>query len=124
MSDLEMTKLCARAMGLSNIHTGHTEWEEGVGPTTPETVFAGGEEYWPLSYDPQCMAMIRQFDMTIERDDSARRIGDNRECFGVTIFVARDKRKGYDTYIVRKSPTLNRAIVECVAKMQAAKAPA
>ena len=100
MTDLEMTKLCAEAMGL---------WEE---------VKIGDKKYEhpPLNYDPlhddaQAMALVKKFDVSIT--SLSARAADHW-------FVQTTGTK-IQPSIIGTAYDLNRAIVECVAKMQAAK---
>ena len=83
MTDLEMTKLCAEAMGPS----GRDE-----------------RTYDPLHDDAQAMALVKKFQINIAWYE----VNMPRPTFEPTVYMWRKK-------------DLNRAIVECVAKMQAAK---
>jgi hypothetical protein len=101
MTDLEMTRLCAEALGLTvgkRCHAARPElgvWTEEHG------------SYFPIHSDVQSMALIKKFKLALLFDEQGHppywRVSD---CFD-TVEV-----KGQD---------LNRVIVECVAKMQAAK---
>jgi hypothetical protein len=84
MTDLEMTKLCAEAMGTP-------PWV--VGDQYPDS-----EWFWPLRHDAQAMALVKRFSIGIE------------PWWTCSIF-----RPEADYYATDKD--LNRAIVECVAKM-------
>ncbi len=54
MTDLEITKLCAEAMGV-----------------TPSLVHADGQiKYWPLTEDAQAMALVKKFGVAVYRGDS------------------------------------------------------
>mgnify|MGYP001617981049 CR=1 FL=1 len=92
MTDLEMTKLCAEAMGLEIF------WAEALPITAPK-----GCPYDPLHDDAQAMALVKKFHIALGWNDP-----------GWGAFGQHDKR-----WV--NNPDLNRAIVECVAKMQAAK---
>ena len=110
MTDLEMTRLCAEAMGIFlRVDRGSVIASE-----------SGREEdefmYEPLNYDAYVMEMVKRFQMVIERDPK------RSDYFGVTLFAKRPGTSATDTFVVRHTFDLNRAIVECVAKMQAAKA--
>jgi hypothetical protein len=87
--DLEMTKLCAQAMGWVKTEK--------------------GDDFDPLHDDAQAMALVKKFELTIIRlysqDDP-------------TWLVS---TPGWVNKFESKHSDLNRAIVECVAKMQAAK---
>ena len=104
MTDLEMTKLCAEALKIFlRIDGGNViacEMED-------EYI------YRPLINAADTLELVEAFDMVIEREKD--------KSFGITLFT--NKRKGGNpTFVVRNQPKLKRAIVECVAKMQASKA--
>ena len=98
MTDLEMTKLCAEAMGC--------ELTMENGKPQMVILFRGHLtnycDYDPLHDDAQAMALVKKFHIAL---------GWNKP--GWAAFGQHDQRwiRGYD---------LNRAIVECVAKMQKA----
>ncbi len=107
MNDLEMTRLCAKAMGYSVVK-GDARYKNGMAIATVD-----GEpvtNYDPLKHDAQAMALVKRFDIVIEREKD--------DSFATTLFVKRVGIKGFSTYVVRNQVDLNRAIVECVAKMQ------
>ena len=102
MSEQELTKLCAEAMG----HSVYGQFGD------PEK----GEEWWdigddrPVAYDPlhddaQAMALVKRFKLALYWDCEERGWCVAPELTGPDL-SAKD---------------LNRAIVECVAKMQSAK---
>lgn len=95
MDDLEMTKLCAEAMGYSA-----DEVQEGT------LVFCShwGRIYDPLHDDAQAMALVKELHLSIDAPSDHR---------GNTWFV-HSKEEGFSMY----SKNLNRAIVGCVALMQ------
>lgn len=108
MTDLEMTKLCAEAMGYKSIKLGS---ERGPGKEPFDTVWvAHSEDADHLIYqvlnglfaDAQAMALVKKLFLSIERTDD--RIGEMEWMV--------------DGDIVVYGQDLNRAIVECVAKMQ------
>ena len=110
VTDHEMTKACAEAMGLKEVTRND--------PRTPRVeqpailVYGGGgfEIYSPLNHDAQAMALVKELGLNIEHyywDDPL-----------VSKHDAHGKLLGEAKHI-----DLNRAIVECVAKMQAATAP-
>ena len=119
MTDLEMTKWCAEAMGYC--HAAYIDNPQSypivqlVAPSTgfkhekPHFLFiecpSEGEypEYDPLHDDAQTMALVKKFDIQIEGWSGDR----NVYILNYAQFVSNTK-------------DLNRAIVECVAKMQAA----
>jgi hypothetical protein len=87
MTDLEMTKLCAEAMGTP-------PWV--VGDQYPDS-----EWFWPLRHDAQAMALVKRFRLDIWWPFNAE--GGWRCAVG-------GKRPA-------ENADLNRAIVECVASM-------
>jgi hypothetical protein len=96
MNDREMTKLCAKALYGST-------WSEG-----PVSVFA---PEWPTVFDPlhndaQAMALVKKFKLYL---------GLNIKKDWHAIGVPSGGRPG----VQATNPNLNRAIVECVAKMKA-----
>lgn len=96
MTDLEMTRLCAEAMG--DLCLEHTE--EGYLLSS----------YWQRKYDPihddaQAMALAKKFMLDVD-------------FFSGT--VSRDF-SGEERFTTHSDESINRAIVECVAKMQKAK---
>lgn len=96
MTDLEMTKWCAEAMGVFGMITpsGEHIWMKG-------TV----KRYDPLHDDAQAMELVKKFNLDIAR------MGDS--------WVVVKVKGNYDgVYGETASKDLNRAIVECVAKMQ------
>ena len=96
MTDLDMTKLCAESMGLLAEKDGR--------------VLIGLTPYDPLHDDAQAMALVKLFQLTIDRPDDD---GD----WGATFYGAEG-----DNPVCSCRKDLNRAIVECCAKIQAAKA--
>jgi len=114
MTDLEMTRLCAEAMG-------YVSCIGGVQPRGEQR-----ELYWrtprgemakyaydPLHDDAQAMALVKKFDLSVWGHSYAA--GDWK--FHAEYAPFSD---GKDS-ILGHGITHNRAIVECVAKMQAAK---
>ena len=102
MNDLEMTKLCAEAMGL-DIKDGSLS-SEVYGAAY--FVMADGKEYArhfdPLHDDAQAMALVKEYPL---------------ECCEAIWAEAGRWAPGYR----KDNADYNRAIVECVAKMQKAK---
>ena len=95
MTDLEMTKLCAEAMGYEAIETGAL--------SSPYILVREPYgRYHPLHDDAQAMALVKRFDLTLDKHGSSWW---NVEHILGSLAMHKD---------------LNRAIVECVAKMQAA----
>lgn len=95
MTDLEMTKLCAQAMGLAF----------AAYPETGQVIAVKSRvEQWlynPLNDDAHAMALVKKFRLYIEHGT------------GLDRWTA-DNGLGVEG----ESEDLNRAIVECVAKMQ------
>lgn len=91
---LEMTRLCAEAMGLEWV----ADWL--VCPKGDDHDYSDTYGYDPLHDDAQAMALVKKFKLILARRHVMS--DDN------TVTVFRDQGE-------------NRAIVECVAKMQAAK---
>lgn len=95
LTDIEMTELCAEAMGLSII-----EWDE-------KSFFIedSGQMYNPLVDNAQAMDLIQTFWLeVVPRNDN----------WWVVSWISKDRKP--DLHEVDMS--LNRAIVACVAKMQ------
>lgn len=96
MTDLEITRLCAEAMGCRNKqYRGPWDWEED-------------KKYDPIHDKAQAMALVEKFNLCITPPT-----------------IRADGRWGASVYPeiwIASSPTnLNRAICGCVAKMQTAK---
>jgi hypothetical protein len=96
MTDLEMTKLCAEAMGIPYLGEDNQLFPKAIVATEPSL-----HVYAPLDDDAQAMALVKKFLPRIEPPTGAYSYwrvyrGDLEIC----------------------SENLNRAIVECVAKMQ------
>lgn len=102
MTDLEMTMLCADAMGLD-------ERRHPIAPVTSPAIWVkdGPHElfYNPLRDDSQAMALVKQFGLALGLDH-----GNKQWCVNRT--------RGADPMHTFNND-LNRAIVECVAKQQA-----
>lgn len=127
MTDLEMTKLCAEAIGFYENQEDFTDpggevfaelsdypvrqvSQSALGRSDPMS--AGGviDVYDPLHDDAQAMALVKKFDLTLGRvkyKNDASPIGDWMVCINGRLLV--------------DDPDLNRAIVECVARMQESK---
>lgn len=99
MDDLTINRLCAEAVGWSPIGP---EWNS----------YGLDLHYDPLHNDAQAFALVKRFDMVIEREK------DNS--FGITLF-GNERKGGHPTYIVRNEPNLNRAVCTAVATLQASK---
>jgi hypothetical protein len=101
MNDLEITRLCAEAMGFRLVGEilppsgGVWAMQEGA-----------GKQYNPLHDDAQAMALVKKFNIGWDKEEDHEWHLALRD--GLMMFHAHDMN-------------LNRAICECVAKMQAAK---
>lgn len=94
MDDLTITRLCAEAMG----------WPKGA-VCHPDSLILDGDtkKYNPLHDDAQAMALVKKLRLSID-------------VFGK--WMVQDKKGNYAPAL---SHDLNRAICECVAKMQQSK---
>ena len=106
MTDLEMTKLCAEAMGI----TLHPMWQGRADECMYNDGSGGGGwgmgKYDPLHDDAQAMALVRKFRLRVAViAPTGWRV--------TTAFIEPAQATHNDD--------LNRAICECVANMQAAK---
>ena len=97
MTDLEITKLCAEAMGV--------DFSKGFGTITCKECGEIGIPYDPLHDDAQAMALVKKFQLQV--DWSA----------GDLVWI--NNRRG--SYAKADPADLNRAICECVANMEKAK---
>lgn len=115
MTDLEMTRLCAEAMGLALRPRIGARNITCANQDLLETTW--GEQYEPLVDDAQAMALVKKFKLVIGPDGSCP------ECdYWATTWINKSRAKGQRSVAIRKQITLNRAIVECVAEMQARRA--
>lgn len=108
LSDLEITKLCAKAMGikLARCQDGSLDLILGSAYYFGE----GGNRiaYEPIKRDAQAMALVKKFHIYQAWDLK----GEIWEC---ELWQQHPKSIGYRSF----GPDLNRAICECVAKMTA-----
>ena len=100
----EMTKLCAEAMGLS-----HQSWDNGnyfivLGDSSYQ-------RYDPIHDDAQAMALVKKFRLGINASN------DDYQVWCQSGLITPELSGKTCTF----NADLNRAIVECVAKMRAAK---
>lgn len=103
MTDLELTRLCAEASGLDFDYNDDEVW---IGTDEDSIQYI----YDPLHDDAQAMAMVKKFRLVLEPDGE-----------WAATWVNNSREKGSKSVTARHHPTLNRAIVECVAHMQKAK---
>ena len=105
MTDYEMTKHCAELLGLGYIR----RCDEN--PRAVEYNADPNNEAWmidcPLDEDGEAFALLTTYDIVVEREKN--------DTFGVTLFSG-DYKNGRPTFVVRNQPSLNRALVEVVAK--------
>jgi len=95
MTDLEITRLCAEAMFTP------LEWEQRL------------FEYDPLHDDAQCMALVKKLSIQIHHHGTA--------AYKANLVTVEGVWVPYGPRFKVCAPNLNRAICECVAKMQQAK---
>jgi len=101
MTDLEITRLCAEAMGVS-VH----EYQDGSLYHFGGLCEGGIEDYDPLHDDAQAMALVKRFNLAIEPGE-------------YNIWRVQGREGMYLDKVIKDSHTssksLNRAICECVA---------
>lgn len=102
MTDLEITRLCAEAMGYQDVHIATASMGTQYVKHTSRSISAN-TEFRPLHDDAQCMALVKKFDLNI---DAHAADGNS--------YVA----STYKHEFWAENDDLNRAICECVAKMQ------
>lgn len=102
MDDQEMTKLCAEAMGFG-------ERYKGAGLWAYEWHDNGPEYFAPLDNDAHAMALVKKLRLCVDQEASPTGL--------------RTVSFPGPMYYSACNADLNRAIVECVAKMQKAKQP-
>ena len=112
MTDLEITKLCVEADGEIFCTTPPTWTNDGLWCFADGAPDSKGFYYDPLHDDAQAMALVKKLKLDIE---PCFYEGDG-EWMVSTWDVDNNKRKNH-----LSRADLNRAICECVAKMQAAK---
>ena len=118
MTDLEMTRLCAEAMGIALGQP--TTWRDAMGglrsipsqAITDVHLNDSGENYDPLYDDAQAMALVKKFKLLVNNG-----VG----CSSTDLWHVQTQDDRDESV---ECQTLNRAIVECVAKMQAASSKA
>ena len=106
MTDLEITKLCAEAMGI--------DFSKGYATIHCEECDEYGISYDPLHDDAQAMALVRKFEISIAWSWTGQ-----MGCMSKWE-AQQDEEKRHDN-IECSYKDLNRAICECVAKVQKAK---
>ena len=102
MTDLEITKLCAAAMGLPT----DVAQEDETGPYLKCSRYY---RYQPLHDDAQAMALVKKFRLSVNSYNDEYQVWPTR--------IDQDTAGKACTF----HADLNRAIVRCVAKMRQAK---
>ncbi len=93
MTDLEITRLCAEAMGC--------KWKE-----TSDGIYVDSfTSYDPIHDDAQCMALVKRFKLMLVPNGTLWEVGPENGPLG----------RQQDA----NNPDLNRAVCLCIAKMQA-----
>lgn len=115
MSDLEITKLCAEAMGFSWSEPMPIDHQVFVWVSVGTGSNAHGERYDPLHSDAQAMALVKRFDLCIGQ-------GPKSVYTRVNVWTGMncEDEPGY-SYAEDVNGDLNRAICLCVANLQMAK---
>lgn len=120
MTDLEMTKLCAEAMDIDVVEHDGVEYTDGsrgepkmVTRNSANYAYIGDcSIYDPIHDDAQAMALMRRFALAVWGADYAA---------GSWKWRAESQIPDDKKHELGHGVTPNRAIVECVAKMQKAK---
>ena len=116
MTDLEITRLCAEAMEpeFGSVGSSDTWAYSGVwdGVDAGKKTRSVRNTYDPLHDGAQAMALVKRFQMLVRWDGGVH---------GWTAGVWYEGSKGQPIWMDWTDQDLNRAICECVAKMQAAK---
>ena len=107
MTDLEITKLCLDADGRESVFSESTNRHMLVYRAVWDNNCKSHEEYDPLTNDAQAMALVKKFRLDIDS--------------GFDSDEGRTDWQVIGTGAIATNSDLNRAIVECVAKMQQAK---
>jgi hypothetical protein len=105
MTDIEMTKLCMEAMGLTNDYPIELHRKPARQDGSHFSV------YDPLNFDSQAMALLKEFNLTVYSEL------ENPKTWTVDFYYSLERNASESG----ESKDLNRAIVECVSKIQAAK---
>lgn len=111
MTDLEITKFCAEAMGIPHQLSqwfDNEQFVEILDSRNPDPDYAGA--YDPLHDDAQCMALVKRLGLNVEWIPESAHI--------------RARWLVSTRYVSAAETDLNRAVCSCVAQMQAAKVTA
>lgn len=115
LTDLEITRLCAKAMGW---HVGGLASKHVAFKVNNCAIIAGNDRggesvYDPLHDDAQCFALVKRFRLNIEAI----------EVDYWSVINEEDATKhGHDVMKIGSDKSLNRAVCICVAQMELAKA--
>jgi len=112
MTDLEMTKLCAEAMEYTYETFNGTVYAD-CGPNAHLKICTDNctrYYYNPLHDDAQAMALVKKLRISPKYKNGA---------WGIIEFFDVSENQG--AFVDVSNPDLNRAVVECVAKMQTSK---
>ena len=109
MTDLEITKACAEAMGWrKHAVSDDVLYNASLTNSMPK------KEFDPLHDDAQAMALVKKFGLDIDSPPPCELIGEN-------LYTAKYWRGWGMEEITESSKDLNRAICECVYKLHTAK---
>ncbi len=103
LSDLEITKRCAKAMGIELVEINPAGFSQPIAPYVVQRV---GGEYRPLHDDAQAMGLVKRLKLNLQ--EPAYAAGNSWHVW---------KKDGVAPGGV--DPDLNRAICLCVAQLQA-----
>lgn len=112
MTDDEMLRLCAQAVGEMHLLGFDPVWHGPDCVIEWKQTRPGITNYDPLHDDAQAMALVKRFDVKLTKHG-------RHETWRVVSYSWTN-----EVLSVAVNADLNRAIVECCAKMQAAKVPA
>ena len=114
LSDLELCRLCAEAMGYKVIGPYYADATELVVAERPESFSPFIFNYAPLKRDAQAMALVKRFRLVVEPFV-------HMEIPPHALWNVRVPRSLNEPLIAGVDADLNRAICLCVARMQEAK---
>jgi hypothetical protein len=105
LTDLEMTKLCAEAIDLALCKQHSQDWPRYFDGSIGD--YGADVRYEPLHDDAQAMALVKKFNLGLGR------VWQGDKPAGWSVFLHGEQEINWTD--------LNGAIVQCVARMQAAK---
>jgi len=103
MTDLELTRRCAVAMGFPDVHIAHGCMGTPFVKHTSRSI-ASNTEYRPLHDDAQAMALVKKLGISIDH-------------FSIEAIAEWTARGEAPNYPVTHDDNLNRAIVLCAANL-------